>query len=633
VVLITGGSRGLGVGLARALAKKGARLAICGRDGQELRAAETEIRRFSNDVISIPCDVADSSQVENLVNAALDRFGRIDVLINNAGVIEVGPFHTMTVADFENAMKVIFWGTVYTTLAVLPHMLQRGEGRIVNVTSVGGKVSVPHLLPYSCAKFAAVAFSEGLRSELRGTGVTTTTVAPGLMRTGSFLNSRFKGDNEHEAAWFSISASLPGVSMSAQRAVDQILQAAARGQAEKVLSVPAQLLALFHGIFPGLTAEHAGYRKRHAAQGTGHPQPDHGAADSQYEMAQRAHHPGAAGSRGLPPAVWQAPTRMTGCGLRVEVIASDERLCQFEEEWRAFQRILAPATPFQTPDWLMSWWSHFGSGTLRVFVFRDGARVAGIVPCFLRCWKDRRQLTLIGSGLSDYLGPPLADGYSEKIIAVLQSELAAFSDWDICDWQDLSDDTPLQRLGPSREDLPCTELEMGTSFEHFLESRPAYLRRNLRHGQERSAIVGDVQFDVCRYANPELLTCLVDQHGARWRDSGQSGMIESNHAGAFLREVAAAMAGRDLLRIFSLRFDRQVVATILALRDESRIFGYLSAFHPGYRKYGFGHELLCRSLRYAHEQGCRWGFLRGDEQYKLDWGARMIPKRRVTIER
>ncbi len=324
---------------------------------------------------------------------------------------------------------------------------------------------------------------------------------------------------------------------------------------------------------------------------------------------------------------------MTGCGVRVEVIDSDKRLCEFEEDWRAFQKIFPPATPFQTPDWLLAWWSYFGSGTLRVFVFRDGARIAGIVPCFLHCWNDRRQLTLIGTGLSDYLDPPIAPGHSEAVADALRSELAAFSDWEICDWQDLSDDTPLQRLGPSREALPCTELDMGASFDEFLESRPAYLRRNLRHAQERSASVGDVQFAVCRDANPELLTCLVDQHSARWRTSGESGMIESNHAAGFLREVAASMAGRDMLRIFSLRLDRQVVATILALRNDRTIFGYLSAFHPGYRKYGFGHELLCRSLRYAHEQGCRWSFLRGDEPYKLDWGARIIPKRRVLFER
>ena len=128
----------------------------------------------------------------------------------------------------------------------------------MNITSVGAKVSVPHLVPYSCAKFAAAAFSEGLRSELRGTGVKVVTIAPGLMRTGSYLNALFKGAAEAEAAWFSLSASLPGISMSAERAAEQIIAATRRGSAERILSAPANVIARFHGLFPGATADMLG---------------------------------------------------------------------------------------------------------------------------------------------------------------------------------------------------------------------------------------------------------------------------------------------------------------------------------------------------------------------------------------
>src|SRR5581483_2405495 len=236
VVLITGGSRGLGLALARGFAQEGARLVLCARELSELQAAQEDLARWTSDVIIVPCDVSDCEQVEFLIEAAVRDYGRIDVLVNNAGIIQVGPIQTMTLEDFDRAMEVIFWGTVHPTLAVLPDMLERGDGRIVNITSVGGKVSVPHLLPYSCAKFAAVAFSEGLRSELHGSGVKTITIAPGLMRTGSFLNAEFKGDDEREAAWFSVSASLPGPSMSAVRAARQIISATKRGTAEKILS-------------------------------------------------------------------------------------------------------------------------------------------------------------------------------------------------------------------------------------------------------------------------------------------------------------------------------------------------------------------------------------------------------------
>lgn len=269
VVLITGGSRGLGLALARGFAKEGARLVLCARDEAELRAAQEDLAKWTSDVLALPCDVSDCGQVQLMVEAAMREYGQIDVLVDNAGVIQVGPLKTMTIDDFDRAMEVIFWGTVYTTMAVLPHMLERRHGRIVTITSVGGKVSVPHLLPYSCAKFAAVAFSEGLRAELQGIGVQAITIAPGLMRTGSFLNAEFKGDDDREAAWFSLSSSLPGASMSAQRAARQIIAATKRGDAEKILSLPANLIALLHGVFPGATADLLGLINRALPHGHG----------------------------------------------------------------------------------------------------------------------------------------------------------------------------------------------------------------------------------------------------------------------------------------------------------------------------------------------------------------------------
>jgi short-subunit dehydrogenase len=159
-------------------------------------------------------------------------------------------------------MDVMYWGMVHLTLATLPQMIQRSYGRIVNVTSIGGKVSVPHLLPYSSAKFAAVGFSQGLRAELAGTGVKVTTIVPGLMRTGSYLNALFKGRQEAEFTWFALGAALPLISMDAERAARQIVQATKRGEAERILSVPARAAAIFHGLFPGLTADLLGVVNR-----------------------------------------------------------------------------------------------------------------------------------------------------------------------------------------------------------------------------------------------------------------------------------------------------------------------------------------------------------------------------------
>jgi NAD(P)-dependent dehydrogenase (short-subunit alcohol dehydrogenase family) len=255
VAVVTGGSRGLGFLVARELAREGCAVAVCARDAAELERARADLAAGGADVLSVVCNVADREQVDRMIDATTRHFGRVDLLVNNAGIIQVGSLPAMTVEDYENALAVMFWGVVYPTLAVLPRMLERRAGRIVNVTSIGGKVSVPMLVPYSAAKFAAVGFSEGLRAELARYGIVVTTIVPGLMRTGSHLNAFFKGDQERNYALFAPMASLPGISIDAERAAWQIVQATRRGDAERTLGLPAAVLARFHGLFPGLTAD------------------------------------------------------------------------------------------------------------------------------------------------------------------------------------------------------------------------------------------------------------------------------------------------------------------------------------------------------------------------------------------
>jgi short-subunit dehydrogenase len=251
--LITGSSRGLGFILARKLAAEGCKVVICARDSIALEKARADLAAQGATVLAVPCDVSDQNQVAELITIANEHFGPIDILINNAGVIGVGPLQNTTVEDFRMAMGVMFWGVLYPTLAVLPQMKARRQGRIINITSIGGKVSVPHLLPYGSAKFAAVGFSEGLRAEVAQQGISVTTVVPGLMRTGSYLHALFRGRHQDEFTWFALGATLPLISMDAERAATQIIAAAKRGDAEVTLSIPAQILARFHGLFPGIT--------------------------------------------------------------------------------------------------------------------------------------------------------------------------------------------------------------------------------------------------------------------------------------------------------------------------------------------------------------------------------------------
>ncbi len=255
VVLITGGGRGLGLVLARRFAEEGAKIAICSREKVELDDARRELEAKGAEVFSTVCDVTNEADTKKMVEAVRGHFGQIDVLVNNAGVIQVMPMENSAKRDFEEALNTHFWGVYYVTNAVLPEMKERGEGRIVNISSVGGKVAIPHLLPYSTSKFALAGYSEGLRAELLKDGVYVTTVCPGLMRTGSPRQTVVKGNHELEYAWFKIGDSLPLLSVSAEYAADEIVRACKRGEAEIIISLPAQILAGFKGLFPGTTAD------------------------------------------------------------------------------------------------------------------------------------------------------------------------------------------------------------------------------------------------------------------------------------------------------------------------------------------------------------------------------------------
>ena len=256
-VLVTGGSRGLGLLMAREFVDEGARVAICARDGDELNRAREDLLEGRRDaqVLALPCDLTDRTQIERMVADVNERFGGVDVLVNNAGTILVGPMEVMTPEDYEEAMRLHFWAPLYTTLAALPHMRSRGAGRIVNISSIGGKVPAPHLLPYTASKFALTGLSEGLRVELSKDNILVTTVCPGLMRTGSPRNAWFKGQHRAEYAWFSISDALPLTSMSARRAARQVVNACRYGKAEVVLSWQAKLATTFHAVFPGLSTQ------------------------------------------------------------------------------------------------------------------------------------------------------------------------------------------------------------------------------------------------------------------------------------------------------------------------------------------------------------------------------------------
>jgi NAD(P)-dependent dehydrogenase (short-subunit alcohol dehydrogenase family) len=256
VVLITGASSGHGYVAARQAAEQGAHLVLAARDVQPLEEAQAELIRLgAPSVMAIATDVREPAQVQTLVDRTIERHGRIDVLVNNAGIITVGPFEAMTPDDFLAAMETNFWGAFHTTMAILPHMRKQGFGRIANVVSMGGKRAVPHMLPYTAGKFALTGFTQGLRAELARENILVTGIYPSTMRTGGHTHAWLKGNRQAEYVWFALSDTIPGLSTSAAEVARRLWKGVCDGEAEVLVGWPARLVVVLEALLSNEVAE------------------------------------------------------------------------------------------------------------------------------------------------------------------------------------------------------------------------------------------------------------------------------------------------------------------------------------------------------------------------------------------
>ena len=252
IILITGGSRGLGLALAREACARRARVALLARDPKELARACDDLRRRGGDTLPVECDLLEPTQIKQAVDKIVDYFGALDVVINNAGIIEVGPLAHMKPADFEKAIMLHFWAPYHIIGEAIPHFRRRGGGRIVNISSIGGKIAVPHMAPYTASKFCLAGFSDAIRAELARENIYVTTVTPGMMRTGSHSFAKFKGDHAAEYKRFTAASRLPLASISAERAARKILAACASGRPALVMPVSARFIIMANALFPNL---------------------------------------------------------------------------------------------------------------------------------------------------------------------------------------------------------------------------------------------------------------------------------------------------------------------------------------------------------------------------------------------
>ena len=322
--------------------------------------------------------------------------------------------------------------------------------------------------------------------------------------------------------------------------------------------------------------------------------------------------------------------------MTLEVVRDLQQLLRIEPEWTSLVRSDPTGSPFQLPVWLLTWWSHFGSGCLHVMVFRKGKQIVGVIPTFLHEWQNHRQMTLIGSGVSDYLDPIIAASHAPEVISSLEQHLESNAEWHVCDWQDLSIETPLRHLTGAaiHENTACTEVPLTGSFDQFWSRFSKDLRRNIRRYSERARQQGNLVFSASEDQSALHLDELIRLHTARWENQGEPGMIKLNRSEPFLRDVIEHLSEIGLVRFFTLTFHEKSAALILSFPYNNRIYAYMTGFDPEFESLGLGRILLFEAMRHSQENGyVTWDFLRGDEPYKSLWGANSKQRCRLTLHR
>ena len=242
VVVITGASSGIGEASAIEFAKKNANVVLVARRKEKLLQVQKKISKYTDSTLICQCDVSNKLLVKEMSDAVLDRFGRIDVLVNNAGFVIYGKVNELSTEEIIAQMETNYFGMVFCTKAFLPQMLEQHSGHIVNVASVGASFSVPGVASYCATKFAMLGFSEGLRHELAGTGVGLTVVSPIMVRTPLFDHPSFDNFSKFST----------GVSLSSETVAKAIIKASNSSRLEIVVPSVARAGIWFKQTFPYL---------------------------------------------------------------------------------------------------------------------------------------------------------------------------------------------------------------------------------------------------------------------------------------------------------------------------------------------------------------------------------------------
>ncbi len=204
VAIVTGGNRGIGVGIVRALADAGADIVIAARNAEQCEQVAAEVRAGGRRALAVATDVTQADQVQALIDRTVAEFGGFDILVNNSGVLSISNVEELSEADFDQVLAVNVKGVFLCSKAAIPHLKQRGAGRIINVSSVAGKCGFPGTAHYCASKYAVNGFTNALAKELALDNITVNAICPGIVWTYMWeqLADHHAGpDESREASW------------------------------------------------------------------------------------------------------------------------------------------------------------------------------------------------------------------------------------------------------------------------------------------------------------------------------------------------------------------------------------------------------------------------------------------------
>ena len=241
IILITGASSGIGKQTAIEFAKKGANLILVARRKEKLELVAKELEKFKTSVLVCPCDVSDKDQVKEMSKIVLEKFDSIDILVNNAGFAIYGSVSDLSIDEIESQMETNYLGMVYCIKNFLPSMLEKKSGHIVNVASVAASFGLPGIASYCASKFAMLGFSEGLKHELKNSGIGITVVSPIMVKTNFFDHPSFEKMPKYSPT-----------SLSSKSVANAILKASNSPRLEIIVPSPVRIVVWLKNTFPYL---------------------------------------------------------------------------------------------------------------------------------------------------------------------------------------------------------------------------------------------------------------------------------------------------------------------------------------------------------------------------------------------